>query len=60
MLALSQGKEAWSRDIDWEIWRKWEIWGKWEIAEEIFMKCDKMWEMWANNAGGIGANIYNV
>ena len=54
MLALSQGKEAWSRDIDWEIWRKWEIWGKWEIAEEIFMKCDKMWEMWANNAGDLG------
>ena len=39
----------WSRDIDSEIWRKWEIWGKWEIAEEIFMKCDKMWEMWENN-----------
>ena len=34
----------WSRYIDSEIWRKWEIWGKWEIAEEIFMKCDKMWE----------------
>ena len=29
-----------------------EIWGKWE--GEIFMKCDKMWEMWENNGKEMG------